>query len=76
MDQQAHLVCLSFLAPGLLFSFISVFDPSNVFEAFDVISYPELCVQSAEEALVSAQLLSWLEVSELFLCSWSCSEAL
>lgn len=68
---QAHLVCLSFLTPGVLFSFIFVFDPSNVFEAFDVMLDPELCAQSAEEALMSAQLLCWLEISELFLHSWS-----
>lgn len=57
-------------------AFIFVFDPSNVLEASDVILDPELCVQSAEEALMSAQLLYWLEVSERFLHAWSRFEAL
>lgn len=68
MDHWSRLVCLSFLTPGILFSFIFIFDPHNIFQAFDVILNSEfLHVQAAEEVLVSALLLYYLEVSELFL---------
>lgn len=58
---------MSFLTAGFLFSFIVGFDPSNIFEASDVLLYPEfLCGQIVEKTLMSAQLLYWLEASELF----------
>lgn len=67
MDLWAHLVCWSFLTPGVLFSFI--FDPSCVCEALDVTLHPaSLCFWSVKRALMSAQLLHWMEVAELFLC--------
>ena len=61
------LVGLPFLTAGILFSFVFVFDPNNVVEAFDILLYPEsLCVQRPERTLMSAQSLYWLQVSELF----------
>lgn len=68
MDLWAHFVCLSFLRPGILFSFMFIFDPSYVFEAFDVIFYSAfLCIWSVERALMSAHCcIGWRSLSSSY----------